>query len=194
MDNFESLGNEKDKIYEGSILTKKLITKKLTTSKCFFIAPLGEVNSDRYNISKMVYNVIIAPTLAYFGIEKTQIIFPNLYGDIHEAIRKHLEEADICFADISELNPNVFWEIGYRSKINKPIIYLAATGTEAPFDIYHMRIIRYRILYNYTDLRQTRYDLYEAIKHEGILQPALEIDFSTYECNLQIEGYTAPLI
>jgi hypothetical protein len=63
---------------------------------------------------------------------------------------EHLESSDLVIADISTHNPNVFFEMGYRARTRKPIIYLRCEDESLPFDISTIRIIDYSL----TDLEK----------------------------------------
>ena len=54
---------------------------------------------------------------------------------IHENIIKNLIDADLVLCDISAFNPNVFFELGVRTALNKPVCYVKDKLTEKiPFD------------------------------------------------------------
>jgi hypothetical protein len=54
---------------------------------------------------------------------------------IHAEIIKNLETADIVLCDISSLNPNVFFELGCRTALNRPVCYVMDDLTRhIPFD------------------------------------------------------------
>jgi nucleoside 2-deoxyribosyltransferase len=54
---------------------------------------------------------------------------------IHAEIVKNLETADLVLCDISSLNPNVFFELGCRTALNKPVCYVMDDLTRGiPFD------------------------------------------------------------
>lgn len=55
---------------------------------------------------------------------------PMITSRIFEAIRS----ADFCVADLTGLNANVFYELGVRHSLAKPVIHIAAEGTDLPFD------------------------------------------------------------
>ena len=55
-------------------------------------------------------------------------------GMITVDIINALLEADLVIADLSFLNPNVFYELGLRHSTTKPTIHIAASGTDLPFD------------------------------------------------------------
>lgn len=61
-------------------------------------------------------------------------------------IIQSIATSDIVVAEITTLNPNIFYELGYAHAKNKTPILLAARDTKLPFDISGFRVI----LYDYT--------------------------------------------
>ena len=49
----------------------------------------------------------------------------------------------MVITDLTGHNPNVFFEIGYRTAKNKPIIHLKRKGEEIPFDVSTIRTFEY---------------------------------------------------
>jgi len=65
-------------------------------------------------------------------------------GIITHQIFEGILKAHFCIADISGLNPNVMYELGFAHAKNKPtIIIRQRTEARAPFDIAHFRYIEY---------------------------------------------------
>lgn len=62
---------------------------------------------------------------------------------IHATIIKQLSEADLVLVDLSEHNPNVFFELGVRTSINKPVAVVRSVGTRIPFDTIGMNTPEY---------------------------------------------------
>lgn len=58
-------------------------------------------------------------------------------------IKRQVAEAAVVIAEITPLNPNVFYEVGYADALNKPLILLAQNGTKLPFDISGYRTVFY---------------------------------------------------
>jgi hypothetical protein len=54
---------------------------------------------------------------------------------IHAEVIRKLETEDLVLCDMSTLNPNVFFELGIRSALDKPICLVRDSPTEAPFDV-----------------------------------------------------------
>ena len=51
--------------------------------------------------------------------------------------------ARIVIAECTGRNPNVFYEIGMAHTIGKPIIFVTQNSEDVPFDIRHIRYIKY---------------------------------------------------
>jgi hypothetical protein len=65
---------------------------------------------------------------------------------IIEDIWKNINEAGIIIAELTEKNPNVFYEVGIAHTVGKEVILLAQNIDDIPFDLKHLRCI----LYDYT--------------------------------------------
>ena len=56
-----------------------------------------------------------------------------------------MENCALVIADLSEHNPNAFFEIGYRFALKKPIIHIKSKEYKIPFDIASIRTLDYDI-------------------------------------------------
>lgn len=65
-------------------------------------------------------------------------------GDILLDIIKHLVLDPIVVADLTDWNPNVFWELGVRQSFHNPTITIAEKGTRLPFDLGRKGTLFYR--------------------------------------------------
>jgi len=59
--------------------------------------------------------------------------------DIQEAIRR----ADLVLCEMTDRNPNVFYELGLAHAVGKPAILVSSAEEDVPFDLRHIRIIFY---------------------------------------------------
>jgi hypothetical protein len=66
-----------------------------------------------------------------------------LRGDILKEIITNLITSDIVVADLTDLNPNVFYELGIRQSFKFGTITIAESGTSLPFDIKNKGILFY---------------------------------------------------
>jgi hypothetical protein len=64
-----------------------------------------------------------------------------LIDDIETGIRN----SEICLADITNNNPNIWYEVGFAIASDKPVVMVCANPrpTDPPFDIRHRQIIFY---------------------------------------------------
>jgi len=111
---------------------------------CFVIAPIGDEGTEIRRRSDQVLKHIMDPAARQCGydeiIRADKISKP---GMITPQIIKHLLEDHLVIADLSNHNPNVFYELAIRHAIRKPIVQLIEIGQTIPFDVSQNRTIRY---------------------------------------------------
>lgn len=66
-----------------------------------------------------------------------------LRGDLTRQIILDLIESSVVVADLTDANPNVYWELGVRQSFMHGTITIAQEGTEPPFDISTKGILFY---------------------------------------------------
>ncbi|MFY0613059.1 MAG: hypothetical protein JXQ99_16130 [Hyphomicrobiaceae bacterium] len=113
--------------------------------QCFVISPIGEEGSDIRRAADMVLNVCIVPALCEVGFNCVRADEISSPGMINDQIIKAIVESPLVVADLSTLNPNVFYELGLRHAAKKPCIHLVDQGTRLPFDASGYRAIVYRV-------------------------------------------------
>jgi nucleoside 2-deoxyribosyltransferase len=64
-------------------------------------------------------------------------------GQITDDLVRSIRAATICIADVSGANPNVMWEVGYATALQKPTIAITQTTDNLPFDVRNVRMITY---------------------------------------------------
>ena len=108
--------------------------------KCFVImpittpAPMVEKYHDGKDHFHHVYHCLFEPSIRKAGYTP---IPPKAEGSdlIHAGIIGNLESADLVLCDMSCLNPNVFFEWGIRTALNKPVCIVKDELTkDVPFD------------------------------------------------------------
>ncbi len=62
---------------------------------------------------------------------------------ILQQIYNQIENADILIADLTNQNPNVFYEVGYAHGLKKKVILLTKNIQDIPFDLKHYPHIIY---------------------------------------------------
>jgi len=66
-----------------------------------------------------------------------------LRQEILNEIITRLVTCSVVLVDITDLNPNVFWELGVRQSFKHGTVIIAENGTKPPFDIYAKSILFY---------------------------------------------------
>lgn len=96
--------------------------------------------ADTYN---EVYRDALKPLIEEIGFEPTRVDEISQPGIILNDIWMQLTQASVVIAEVSEPNPNVYYEIGVAHALNKPTILLAQRNTKLPFDLGPHRCIFY---------------------------------------------------
>lgn len=117
-------------------------------NECFFIGPIGDDGSEIRKRSDAVFQFIVgnaAKELSLTAVRADKISSP---GQINLQVIEHVLSAKVAVADLTGLNPNVFYEVAIRHTAKLPIVLIAERGTRLPFDISQMRTI----FFDHTDL------------------------------------------
>lgn len=77
----------------------------------------------------------------FLPVRADSIFGPN---PVLDDIKRLITEAGVIIAEITPLNANVFYEIGFGDALGKPLILLAQEGTKLPFDLSGYRVVFYR--------------------------------------------------
>lgn len=111
--------------------------------KCFVVSPIGDPGSDIRKNADQLYQHIIKPVCEKCGFVAERVDEFNTSGSITQEILDALNDYDLVIADLTGHNPNVFFEIGYRTKSQKPIIHLKRRKEVIPFDVSAIRTFEY---------------------------------------------------
>ncbi len=111
---------------------------------CFVIAPIGGDGSAVRQRSDKLFRHLISPVATQCGYSEVQRADQlNRTGLITSQIMEHLHRCDLVIADLSDHNPNVFYELAVRHCFLKPAIPLIVHDQSIPFDLIQMRTIKY---------------------------------------------------
>lgn len=106
-----------------------------TKQKCFVIMPISKT-SDKHTKEYWTkhYETFIKPLIESEHPLIAERSAP-LRGDILRQIITDLVTAPIVVADLTDANPNVYWEVGVRQSFKHGTITIAENGTTLPFDL-----------------------------------------------------------
>ncbi|MFC4406399.1 hypothetical protein [Haloarchaeobius iranensis] len=111
--------------------------------ECFIICPLGSKDSDERTRSNKLLEYIVEEPVADHGytIERADEI--SQPGSITSQIIEKTIESELVIADLTDHNPNVFYELAIRHATGEPYIQLIDSSQSIPFDIADERTIHY---------------------------------------------------
>ena len=108
---------------------------------CFVISPIGETESDVRKRSDQVLKHVIRPAVSECGYEAIRADEIDKPGIITSQVIQHVVNDALVVADLTERNPNVFYELAIRHAIAKPLVQLMESGEQIPFDVAATRTI-----------------------------------------------------
>jgi len=107
---------------------------------CFVIQPFDSGKYDKR------YDDIYKPAIIAAGLDPYRVDNDSGVLVPIDSIEKGIKQAAVCLADITEDNPNVWYELGYAFAAQKLVVMVCAKdrpGNKYPFDIQHRSIIPY---------------------------------------------------
>jgi len=108
--------------------------------KCFVMQPFDSGSFDKR------YESVFAPAIKSGGVEPYRVDRdPSVSIPIQE-IENGIRDSELCFADITTDNPNVWFELGFALAIPREVVLVcsAERQTRYPFDVQHRNIIQYK--------------------------------------------------
>jgi len=113
--------------------------------ECFVIAPIGEPRTETRRKTDGLLDEAIRPVIEDTDIG-LDVVAPHEIaeaGSIPKQVIQRLLEAELVVADLTDLNPNVMYELAVRHAKGRPVVPIAEKGTSLPFDITTERTILY---------------------------------------------------
>jgi len=119
------------------------IKEKPQQKKCFVIMPFSSTESCTKEQWNEIYEKLIKPAVEKseynYKCEKADLVI----GNIIKAILDNLNKADVVIADLTDQNPNVFYELGVRHALRDSTILIAQNIRDIPFDLRQYATISY---------------------------------------------------
>jgi len=104
---------------------------------CFVLMPFDKT-------FRRVYKEAIKPAVRKVGLKCRRA--DDIFGvrPIVQDIWEHINRAKVVVADLTDRNPNVFYEVGLSHALAKRVVLLAQKPQDVPFDIKHIRYVLYK--------------------------------------------------
>ncbi|WP_225370275.1 hypothetical protein [Methanobrevibacter arboriphilus] len=124
-----------DKLQNNNIMNNKIIEDDL----CFVLMPFDEKFNGVYDLIK--------EDLDNFNLNIIRADDINEPGTVIDDICNHIKNSKFLIAELTDSNPNVFYELGYADALDKNIILIIQnsqnTSEKFPFDVSGKRMIIY---------------------------------------------------
>jgi hypothetical protein len=113
----------------------------MNRKRCFVISPLGDAGSVTRVRSDQILAHVIRPVVQSLGFDVVRADEIAEPGIISTQVLERVAGDHLVIADLTERNPNVYYELAVRHAVRKPVIQLLQKGELLPFDIAGTRTI-----------------------------------------------------
>lgn len=110
-------------------------------SVCFYITPIGSEDSVERKHSDLFLSSIVQPALEELGLTVVRADQIGEPGMITTQVLEYLKRSKLAIADLSYLNPNVFYEVALRHALRLPVVQLIRKADRLPFDVNQSRTL-----------------------------------------------------
>ncbi len=117
---------------------------------CFVLMPFSDVKD-----LPAVYQNHVKPVLEKCGLRSERADDIHDISGIMQSVWESINKARLVIAEMTERNPNVFYELGIAHTLGKQVIMITQSMDYVPFDLKHLRCIVY-------DYKPTRIEKFEA--------------------------------
>src|SRR5208337_2508242 len=122
--------------YIRSVLNKmKEFIYLQVRKRCFVIMPFSSSKTCTEEEWTYIFDSIIKPFVEEAGFNYECIRSQPVIGNIIEDILDELNKADLVIADLTDRNPNVFYELGVRNALRNATILISQNREDVPFDL-----------------------------------------------------------
>lgn len=127
--------------------------------RCFVMQPF-----DRGAFDKR-YGDVFAPAIQDAGLEPYRVDRDPSAGIPINEIESEIKSSEICLAEITTDNPNVWFELGFAIAVLKEVVLVCSDERQSkfPFDVQHRNIIKYKTE-SPQDFNKLRKDIKERIQ------------------------------
>ena len=145
---------------------------------CFIISEMGESGTPTRERADKVYKYLIAPVCEDLGYKPIRVDHVNAVDNINETIINYLKTAHMVVADMTEHNPNAFYELGFRQALELPLVPIIESGGKLPFDVITTRTTFYDT--DVSRIEESKVDLKSKMQSfENFKMPISRLDKAT---------------
>jgi hypothetical protein len=119
----------------------EVISAKDWKNICFYITPIGSDDSEERKHADLFTSSLVQPALDELGLTLVRADKIGEPGMITSQIIEYLKRSRLAIADLSYLNPNVFYEVALRHALRLPVVQLIRKADRLPFDVNQSRTL-----------------------------------------------------
>jgi len=108
---------------------------------CFYITPIGAEGSEQRKHSDLFMTALVQPALDELGLTVVRADHIAEPGMITTQVLEYLKRSRLAIADLSYLNPNVFYEVALRHALRLPVVQMIRKADPLPFDVNQSRTL-----------------------------------------------------
>lgn len=133
------------KVQPAPSIVKKVADESANASDwekvCFYITPIGAEDSVERKHADLFMSSLVQPALAELGLTVVRADQIGEAGMITTQVLEYLKKSKLAIADLSYLNPNVFYEVALRHALRLPVVQLIRKADRLPFDVNQSRTL-----------------------------------------------------
>jgi hypothetical protein len=114
--------------------------------KCLYLSNFGLPDSPPGRAAEILFAMLVQPAIEHYPeFDVVHYRYDSEPGSISEALLDQIRDADLVIADLTDLTPNGFYQLGVRHAGRLPTILLAQDDRVIPFDHRDFRYIVYHL-------------------------------------------------
>lgn len=110
---------------------------------CFYITPIGSDDSIERKHADLFLSSLVQPALEELGLTVVRADQIGDPGMITSQIIEYIKKSKLAIADLSYLNPNVFYEVALRHALRLPVVQIIRKSDRLPFDVNQSRTLMF---------------------------------------------------
>lgn len=143
IDGYIAKGGQENYILSVLLMLEEL-ERKPELKTCFVIMPISNTTSCNEDEWTEIFEELIKPAVEESGYDYQCKRAQSFYGNIIKSIIDGLNRSDIVIADLTDKNPNVFYELGVRHTLRGSTMLISQSIDDVPSDLKSYATIIYK--------------------------------------------------